>query len=50
MLFEAYGTVMPKYVAVPEAMLRDTRELKKYLMISYEYAKSLKPKATKKKA
>ena len=50
MLFEAYGTVMPEYVAVPEAMLRDTRELKKYLMISYEYAKSLKPKATKKKA
>lgn len=49
-LFEAYGTVMKEYVAVPESLLKDTKELGKYLKFSYEYAKSLKPKATKKKA
>ena len=49
-LFEAYGTVMAEYVAVPDALLTDTRELKKYLLHSYEYARTLKPKPTKKKA
>ena len=48
-LFEAYGTVMKEYVAVPDALLRSTKELKKYLDLSYEYAKTLKPKATSKK-
>jgi TfoX/Sxy family transcriptional regulator of competence genes len=48
-LFEAYGTVMPEYVAVPAALLANTKELKKYLDLSYEYAKTLKPKPTKKK-
>jgi TfoX/Sxy family transcriptional regulator of competence genes len=48
-LFEAYGAVMKEYVTVPDALLRNTRELKKYLDLSYEYAKSLKPKPTKKK-
>jgi len=29
--------------------LRNTRELQKYLALSYAYAKTLKPKAAKKK-
>jgi TfoX/Sxy family transcriptional regulator of competence genes len=48
-LFEAYGTVMQEYVAVPESLLAKTSELKKYLEMSYAYAKTLKPKATTKK-
>lgn len=48
-LFEAYGAVMKEYVAVPADLLRNTKELQKYLGMSYEYAKTLKPKATKKK-
>lgn len=49
-LFEAYGTVMKEYVAVPDALLKNTKELQKYLDLSYEYAKTLKPKPTKKKS
>jgi len=48
-LFEAYGTVMKEYVAVPDDLLTNTKELGKYLDLSYEYAKTLKPKATTKK-
>ncbi len=48
-LFEAYGTVMKEYVAVPDSMLAKTAELRKYFKISYDYAKTLKPKATKKR-
>jgi hypothetical protein len=47
-LFEAYGTVMKEYVAVPDNLLTKTKELKKYLELSYSYAKTLKPKPTKK--
>jgi TfoX/Sxy family transcriptional regulator of competence genes len=47
-LFEAYGAVMKEYVAVPDALLNNTKELQKYLQFSYEYAKTLKPKPTKK--
>ena len=46
-LMEAYGAIMKEYVAVPENLLKTTRELKKYLDISYEYVKTLKPKAQK---
>ncbi|HLW83917.1 MAG TPA: TfoX/Sxy family protein [Candidatus Sulfotelmatobacter sp.] len=49
-LFESYGTVMKEYVAVPEALLRNTKELQKYLDVSYEYARTLRPKPTKKKS
>jgi TfoX/Sxy family transcriptional regulator of competence genes len=49
-LFEAYGAVMKEYVAVPDVLLKDTKELKKYLVFSYEYAKTLKPKPTGKKS
>lgn len=49
-LFKAYGVVMKEYVAVPDALLKKTKELQKYLESSYEYAKTLKPKPTKKKS
>jgi TfoX/Sxy family transcriptional regulator of competence genes len=48
-LYEAYGSVMPEYVAVPDAVLQKTAEMKKYLAISYEYVSGLKAKATTKK-
>jgi hypothetical protein len=47
-LFEAYGIVQKEYVTVPDTLLAKTNELKPYFKISYEYAKSLKPKPTKK--
>ncbi len=49
-LFEAYGAVMKEYVTVPDAVLKNTKELKKYLEFSYEYAKTLKPKPTGEKS
>lgn len=49
-LFEAYGTVMKEYVAVPDALLKKTKELQKYFALSYAYAKTLKPKPTKKRS
>jgi TfoX/Sxy family transcriptional regulator of competence genes len=48
-LFKAYGTIMPEYVAVPDSLLQNTKELKKYLDLSYQYAKTLRPKPAKKK-
>jgi hypothetical protein len=48
-LFEAYGSVMPEYVAVPEALMRKPKELEKWMGTSFAYAKGLKPKASKKK-
>lgn len=48
-LFEAYGAVMKEYVAVPDSLLKKTKELQPYLAISYDYVKTLKPKATKTK-
>ena len=48
-LFEAYGAVMKEYVRVPDSLLSKTAELRKYLEVSYEYAKTLKPKPTTKK-
>jgi TfoX/Sxy family transcriptional regulator of competence genes len=47
--FEAYGALMREYVAVPDSLLEDTKELRKYLDLSFEYAKTLKPKPTQKK-
>jgi TfoX/Sxy family transcriptional regulator of competence genes len=47
-LHEAYGAVMKEYVAVPDAVLEKTKDLQKYVSISYDYAKSLKAKPTKK--
>jgi hypothetical protein len=48
-LLEAYGAVMKEYVAVPDALLGKTKELARYLDLSYEYARMLQPKATAKK-
>lgn len=49
-LYESYGAIMKEYVTVPDALLKNTEELKKYLDISYEYIKTLKPKPTKKRS
>ena len=48
-LHEAYGVVMKEYVTVPDGLLKNTKELAKYFAASYEYAQTLKPKATTKK-
>jgi hypothetical protein len=49
-LCEAYGIVQKEYVEVPDALLKKTRELKKYFDLSYGYVSALKPKPTKKKS
>jgi TfoX/Sxy family transcriptional regulator of competence genes len=49
-LFEAYGAVMREYVTVPDSLLKNTKQLRKYLEMSYGYIKTLKPKPTKKKS
>jgi TfoX/Sxy family transcriptional regulator of competence genes len=41
---------MREYVTVPDSLLQDTDELKKYLDLSYEYVQTLKPKPSKKKS
>jgi hypothetical protein len=38
-LFESYGAVKKDWATVPEALLNNTKELKKYLGISYAYVK-----------
>jgi hypothetical protein len=43
-LFKSYGVVKKDYVTVPDTLLKNTKELGKYLQISYEYVKTLKPK------
>ena len=47
-LMKQYGVIMKEYVIVPNKLLANTRELKKYFDQSYEYVKSLKPKPTTK--
>ena len=48
-LCEQHGTVMKEYVEVPDALLKKTRELKKFFALSYAYVGSLKPKPTTRK-
>ncbi len=48
-LCEQHGTILAEYVDVPDAMLKKTKELKKYFDLSYAYAGSLKPKKTTRK-
>jgi hypothetical protein len=43
-LFVSYGVVKKDWATVPDALLKKTKELKKYLDISYEHTKTLKPK------
>jgi hypothetical protein len=42
--FESYGVVKKDWVRVPEELLKKTRELQKYLDLSYTHVKTLKPK------
>jgi hypothetical protein len=49
-LYESHGAIMKEYVTVPDELLKNTEEVKKYLELSYEYVKTLKPKPTKKKS
>ena len=46
-LFQSYGVVQREYVTVPDSLLGKTEELQKYFALGYEYARSLRPKATK---
>jgi hypothetical protein len=41
-LYQAHGTVMKEYAAVPARLLARTAELAPYLAKSYDYAKSLR--------
>jgi hypothetical protein len=43
-LFKSYGVVKKDYVTVPDTLLTNTKELKKYLEMSYEFVTTLKPK------
>lgn len=48
-LVTAYGIVQKEYVAVPDALLPATDELKPWFDLSFEYVSSLKPKVSKSK-
>lgn len=48
-LFETHSAILKEYVHVPEELLKNTKELMKWFRVSYTYANTLKPKATKKK-
>lgn len=43
-LFESYGVVKKDWATVPDALLKKTKELKKYLDISHAFTRTLKPK------
>ena len=43
-MFLSYGVVKKDWVTVPDALLKNTKELKKYLELSVAYVKTLKPK------
>jgi hypothetical protein len=45
-LVENYGIVQKEYVAVPDALLKKTAELKPYFVMSYQYVGGLKAKPT----
>ena len=44
-LFESYGVIKKDWVTVPDALLENTKELRRYLQISFEYVTTLKPKS-----
>lgn len=46
-LYHAYGIVQKEYVTVPAELLAKTDELAAYFRASFDYAMTLKPKATK---
>ncbi len=47
-LFEANGIVQKEYVTVPDTLLKNTKELRQYFELSYQYVRTLKPKPSKK--
>jgi len=48
-LCKAYGVVQKEYVTVPDELLKKTKELQPYLVLSYDYVKTLKPKPAAKR-
>lgn len=42
--FIQYNSVMRGYVSIPQELLEDTKELKRYLELSYAYINTLEPK------
>ena len=46
-LYHTHGIVQKEYVTVPAELLVMANELAPYFRVSFDYAKSLKPKATK---
>ena len=49
-LYHAHGIIQKEYVTVPRDLLAKTDELGPYFQVSFDYAKTLKPKATKRTA
>ncbi len=43
-LYEGYGVIKKGWVTVPASLLENTKELKKYLDMSFECTKAMKPK------
>jgi hypothetical protein len=48
-LCKQYGVVQKEYVEVPPTLLRKTGELAKYLALSFDYVRRLRPKSTARK-
>ena len=46
-LYHAYGIVQQEYVTVPPDLLARTDELAPYFRVSFDYAKTLRPKPTR---
>ncbi len=46
-LYHTHGIAQKEYVTVPAELLVKTDELAPYFRVSFDYAKTLKPKATK---
>ena len=46
-LYHTHGIVQKEYVTVPAGLLAKTNELAPYFRASFDYAKTLKPKPTK---
>ena len=49
-LASSYGIVQKEYVSVPASLLNNAAELRPYLLKSFEYVKTLKPKPQKTKS
>lgn len=47
-LKEQHGTVLKEYVAVPDSLFKNTKQLESWFLSSFEYAQKLKAKPSKK--